>query len=347
MKLFATPTGKAGCDQVDGMIEGVHSELRQMFDQLAEIYAFEHGVGRTVMTTDGPHSKIQLDAQKRECEAQIVFHGGRALELALHVVYARGADRILGREYPGMSEKQLKQDRKSHNLKSLYERIITEFSDRNMKDAFENAYETALHSGVVDVYMDSKFICSFLLPDGIPFKEIQRNAIMDGLEMTLDHSDGFDGLLGSTSGGYSNFTQMPEDSFESFLAKADAVYYEGDNDGRRRNMRWAGYSARDHEYGRPYVVIGTGFFGRLVNRVIEVSEQQWTWDDGFKKRWHTRRLYRIEKTMNIHALQNYKEPVDLPEKISVDELMQKFGEFKPKYSKDYSFLHRKCELSSK
>ena len=112
-------------------------------------------------------------------------------------------------------------------------------------------------------------------------------------------------------------------------------------------MRWAGYSARDHEYGRPYVVIGTGFFGRLVNRVIKLSDQQWTWDDGFKKRWHTRRLYRIKKIMNIHALQNYKEPVDLPEMISVDESMQAFGEFKPKYSEDYNLLHRKCELSSK
>ena len=347
MKQFKTPTGKAGCDQVDAIIESVHSELKQMFDQVAELQAFKHGVGRTVKTENGPNSKIQLDAQKRECEAQIVSHGGRALELALHVVYARGADRIIGREYPGVSEKQMKKDRKNHSLKSLYDLIVTEFSGRNMKEAFEDVYQTALHSGVTDLYLDRKHIWSFLLPESVPFKEIQRNAMMDGSEMTLDHSDGFRSLFGQSSGGYSTFTQMPDDSFESFLAKADAVYYEGDSDGRRRNMRWAGYSVRDHEYGRPYVIIGTEFFGRLVNGVVKLSDEQWTWDDSFKERWHRRRLYIINNIMNSHAMQNYKNPVDLPEMISVEESMRMVDEWKPKYPENYTHLHRKFELSSK
>lgn len=347
MKQFITPTGKAGCDQVDAMIESVHSELKQMFDQVAELQAFDHGVGRTVMTTGGPDNKIRLDAQKRECQAQIVSHGGRALEIALHVVYARGTDRIMGREYPGVCEKQLKKDRKNHSLKKLYDRIITEFSGRNMKEAFEDVYQTALHSGVTDLYLDHKHIWSFLLSESVPFKEIQRNAMMDGSEMTLDHSDGFPSLLGPSSGGYSTFTQMPDDSFESFLAKADSVYYEGDSDGRRRNMRWADYSARDHEYGRPYVVIGTGFFGRLVNGIVKLSDEQWTWDDGFRERWHTRRQHIIGKIMKGHAMQNYKNPVDLPEMISVEESVKMIGGWKAEYPENYTHLHRKFELSSK
>lgn len=347
MKQFITPTGKAGCDQVDAMVESVHSELEQMFDQVAELQAFEHGVGRTVMTTGGPDNKIRLDAQKRECQAQIVSHGGRALEIALHVAYARGADRIMGREYPGVSKSQLRKDRESHSLKRLYDRIITEFADRNMKEAFEDAYQTALHSGVSDLYLDHNLIWSFLLPDSIPFREIQRNAMTDGSEMTLDHSDGFGGLFKSSSGGYSTFTRMPDDSFESFLAKADAVYYESDIDGRRRNMHWAGYSAKDHEYGRPYVIIGTGFFGRLVNRIVKLSDEQWTWDNGFRERWHTRRQHIIGNIMKGHAMQNYKNPVELPEMISVEESMRMIDRWKPEYPENYTRLHRKFELSSK
>ena len=318
-----------------------------MFSQVAELSALEHGGGRTVMTADAPSGKIRLNAQQRECQAQIVFHGGRALEIALHVVYARGADRIMGREYPGVSEKQMRKDRKNHCLKRLYDLIVTEFSDRNMKEAFEDVYQTALHSGVTDLYLEHDLIWSFLLPDSVPFREIRRSAMMDGSEMTLDHSDEFRGLFGPSSDGDSAFSQMSDDSFEAFLAKADALYYESDSTGRRRNMRWSNYSARDHEYGRPYVIIGTEFFGRLVNGIVKLSDEQWTWDDGFRKRWHQRRLYIINNIMNSHANQNYKNPVDLTEMISVEESIRRTDEWKPKYPENYTHLHRKLELSSK
>ena len=32
------------------------------------------------------------------------------MELALHVLYARGMDRILGRDYPGADPKQIQKD---------------------------------------------------------------------------------------------------------------------------------------------------------------------------------------------------------------------------------------------
>lgn len=49
-------------------------------------------------------------------------------------------------------------------------------------------------------------------------------------------------------------------TFGEFLKKADAVYYADDVRGPRKNMRWAHYNARDHEYGeRPHVVAGIMF----------------------------------------------------------------------------------------
>ena len=85
----------------------------------------------------------------------------------------------------------------------------------------------------------------------------------------------------------------------------------------------------------------------MVNGIIKLSDEQWTWDDGFKERWHTRRLYLIGNIMNSHAKQNYKNPVDLPEMISVEESMRKADEWKPKYPENYTHLHQKFELSSK
>lgn len=350
LNQFITPTGRAGCDQVDAMIESIHSELKQMFGQVAELSAFEHGVGRTVITGGGPNDKIQLDAQKRECQAQIAFHAGRALEVALHVVYARGADRIMGREYPGAVEEQMKKDRKTHSLKSLYDRIVAEFSDRDMKEAFEGVYQTALHASVTDIYLDGKHIGSFFISEDNPFKEVQRSAIRDGSEKTFDHSDGLRSLFGTPSDGESTFSRMSHACFESFLAKADAFYYEGDIDDRRRNMRWAGYSARDHEYGRPYVIIGSRFFARLTAGIVKLSGQSWTWSNSFKERFHERRLYIIDKIIKNHLMQNYENTaMELPKRISVQESIKRADEgklFRNNNPKDYTRFHKKLELSS-
>ncbi len=87
-------------------------------------------------------------------------------------------------------------------------------------------------------------------------------------------------------------------------------------------MRWAHYSARDHEYGRPYVVIGTKFFARLVRGVIGLSHREWTWDKGFARRYHERRQYSTRKLMEAHAMQNFREKIDFPEMISIDESLK-------------------------
>ncbi len=343
MKIFGTPKGRAGCDQVDAIVESAQSELEQMFHQAAKKRAIDHGVGRTVDTTDGSDSKIQLDAQKRECEAQIAFHGGRAVELALHVVYARAADRIIGREYPGVCRRLIAKDTRSHSLKYLYDRMLEEFSDRDMKSALEHAYQESFHKGIVDLFLDEKPLWSFFpREDDVPFREVSKGGMFRGAEMTHDHSR----FVFLEDPGESDFMRMPCDSFPTFLKKADAVYYESDVKGKRRNMRWTNYTARDHEYGRPYVVIGSEFFARLVGNIIKLSDEQWLWHPDFRVRWHERRHYIIDDTLKIHLMQNYNDKTEVPEIRSAQEAADDAAtRYDNNYPEDYRSRHREWKLS--
>ena len=339
MKTYQTPTGRAGSDQVNAMEESVNAHLEQMFDQIAKRNVLDYGVGRTTANSPGADTTLRLDAQRRECDASIVFHAGRALELALHIVYARGADQILGK---------IDKDRVSHNLADVYDRIVKDLNGRNMVDAFEDVYQRALHTGVVALLVDEELVSSFHLGDDIPFREIRMDRIVDGAEMTLDHSPNLlEALMGPTK-QTSGFMGMSHKTFEDFLQKSDSVYYVVGR--KRRNMRWAHYSARDHEYGRPYVVIGTKFFARLVGGIVGLSNQRWTWDEAFARRLLERRQYNIRKLMEAHAMQNFREEIDFPEMISIDESLKQFtamsGPPKRPSKDDYDFLHRKWEIST-
>ena len=244
--------------------------------------ALQHGVGRTVDGQFGqPDMLVRLDAQKRECDAGVIFHAGRALELALQVLYARGTDRIPGREYPGVPEKEIERDRKSHSLERLYARVLIDMSERPLGAAFEHVYQEALHRGLVDVVVDRKIRTTVFLPESKPFYVARIDKISDGVESTRDHTgdselsdsarwhEVFESMFSAASGAD---LQTDPGNFVEFLQMADTVYYDSDIDvHRRRNMRWAGYSARDHEYGRPYKTIGTAFFARLVRGVIGIS----------------------------------------------------------------------------
>ena len=90
-------------------------------------------------------------------------------------------------------------------------------------------------------------------------------------------------------------------------------------------MRWGHYSARDHEQGRPYVVIGPEFFARLVNGIMQLSHQRWTWDAEFARRWHQHRQYNAMETMKALAKQNLREPIEFPEMMPIDEAMRVVG----------------------
>ena len=236
----------------------------------------------------------------------------------MHIVFACGADRILGREYPGADKEKLRKDRKTHSLASLYERIKTDFADRDMCSAFEEVYLEALHRGITDVYLDGDLCNSCLLDDDRPFIQLNKCSIIDGAEMTLDHVDG-DPLFSDT-GEISEFEKLPYSNFNGFLKKADAVYYKAYSQGPRKDLRWAHYSARDHECGRPYVVAGIKFFARLVKGVIELSRQQWIWHPEFRQRWHERSQYIIKKLVHDHLMQRFQNVPELPEMKSVGEM---------------------------
>jgi len=349
MHVFETPVGQAGWDQIHGMTESVHAELEQMFWQGAKLDALLHGVGRAAYVGDSADGKVSLDAQMRECQAQHTFHAGRALELAMHIVYACGTDRIIGRDYPRIDEKVLKKDRKTHNLSSLYERIGCEFTDRDIRGAFEDVYQEALHRGVTDVFLDDAFYDSYILDDDHPFFVFNKRSVIDGAELTLDHAD-WGRSLSSGAKETLQFSQLPLQTFSEFLKKADAVYYTSDTGGQRRNMRWAHYSSRDHEYGRPYVVAGAKFFARLVKGVVSLSNQQWTWHPEFRQRWHQRRQYNVDKIVRTHLQQSYQGELELPEMKPIEEMEELslwLNDGKNfRQQKAYKNLHMKLKLQS-
>ena len=349
MMTFYTPKGKAGSDQLLAMEESVNTQLEQMFQLHTKLNVLTYGIGRTTLTTEyGSEATIRRDAQRNACDDGIVFHAGRAIELAMSIVYARGVDRILGREYPDVSVTQMKRDRASHCLHSLYQRIRQDLSAHNMVDAFEDIYQQALHEGIVDVVLDEKVISSVLLRQDSPFWEVRNSKIMDGAELTLDHSK-FDDLF-TFLDGTSKFMQIPADTFEQFLAKADALYYETDlGTKRRRSMRWSHYAARDNEYSRPRVTIGIRFFGRLIKAIVELSNQQWMWDERFLRRWHERRQYNIKKLMEIHVMQNFNAEISFPEMISVEDAMKHILKSKASENlkRGYDNLHTKWPFKTK
>ena len=74
-----------------------------------------------------------------------------------------------------------------------------------MKDAFEDVYQRALHDGVIiDLYLDEKLIDSLSLVENVPFREVTRSRMMDGAEMTLDHSGPKDLMRAILGGSHGN-----------------------------------------------------------------------------------------------------------------------------------------------
>ena len=348
METFHPPVGSAGFDQVSAMKESVNGHIEQMFYMFAKKNVLEYGVGRA-SNLERKDDRIRLDARKRECDSSIVFHAGRSLELAFHVVYACGTDHILGREYPGVSDTQIKKDRRNHSLVGLYHRIINDLDGRNMTDALEDIYQRALHKGVVDLFVDDKLVSSFQISEDIPFRERIMGGIMDGAETTIDHLSDFGDLIFPRERS-SDFLKMSHRTFENFLQKAGSVYYEGDipdkqGNTHRKNMRWAHYSARDHEYGRPYIVIGTEFFARLVAGIVALSKDVRIWDKDFARRYIERRQYNIKNRINIHLKQDFRESIDLPDMITIDETIKRLGELDPTNASHSTYLGQPpCEM---
>ena len=266
----------------------------------------------------------------------------------------------MGREYPGVSQKELKKDREGgHGLRRLYQQIIDDLDEREMESAFEDVFQTALHKGIIDVYLDDKLVTSLFQAKDVPFSEKRINSVTSGVEYTLDHSSPEDMIFPRDSGP-SDFSKMPYKTFVQFLDKADASYYESDildgkGNTKRRDMRWSHYSARDHEYARPYVVVGVEFFARLAKGIVFLSNQAWVWDKAFAERFIERHQNYAISNMRVLAKQNIKKEVEFPDPIPVKCLLNSYISFSEisrvnsseVEKRDYSIHHTKLRYLSK
>lgn len=328
MQTFVTPEGKAGIDQVIAIQESVQSNIERMFQCIATRESIQYGVGRNAKAKSDFADQARLDARKRECDASITFFAGRALELSLHALYASGADRILGREYPDASKKEIEKERKTHSLYRLYQRICKDLNNRNIQVALDNGYKRALHKGIQEI-VSQEDVCMYSILDSedCPFRVKKIGRIVDGAEMTLDHLSNFSDLIFPQK-NQSDFEKLSYETFEKFLLRSDEVYYasdfsDEDGNAQRKNMRWEHYSYRDHEYGRPYHVVGTKFFARLVQEVITLANESWTWSESFARRFFKRRQYVIKNKINQLIVQSFGKELDLPEMIGIEEEIRK------------------------
>ena len=343
MQWFPTPKGEAGSDQLDAMEESTQAAIEQMFWQVAKRDSLSFGVGRAAKkSSDSPDRDMRLDAQKRECDGLIVFHAGKALETSLHIIYAKTNNRILGREYPGVSATRMSKDRRSHSLAALYDDILESIETqpelrKQLEDEFESIYQTAFHRGVQDLIVDGELVHRCFLVEDAPFREARIGGLRHGAQITMDHSS-FRQLLTPPEGA-SDFSQLRCRNFHEFLVKADVAYYG------RSNMRWAHYSARDHERGRPYVVVGTRFFARLVQDLVAMSNEQWMWDELFARRWHERRHVIVGDVVRAHIKQSFVGNTELPDMSSVDEMMESYGSIRSSRTDDYDSIHIKWKFN--
>lgn len=225
--------------------------------------------------------------------------------------------------------------------------------------AFEDKYQHAFHRGIVSIYNGGEKISDIVSLDQHPFTEkaTGTGALRFGGEHTMDHSTIKDIFV--RPDGTSDFSKLSERTFQEFLKKADSVYYKDDiaKKGRRRNMRWGGYSARDHEIGRPYVVVGVYFFSRLVQGIIELSREPWTWHQDFLRRSVQRNHHNVVNKVRALAQQVLKTEGDWPELwrggtdkdvFSIEEIMEHWR-YKTPYPAigkgEYSHLHTKLDLN--
>ena len=342
MQFFPTPKGEAGSDQLNAMEESVQAAIEQMFWQAAKRDSLSFGVGRAASkSSDSPDRDMRLDAQKRECDGLIVFHAGKALETSLQVIYAKVNNRIPGREYPGVSIDRMRKDRQTHSLGALHDAILSSVDTKpglpqELENEFESVYQTAFHKGVQDLIVDGELLHRFFLVEDAPFREARMGGLRHGAAITMDNSSVRHLLMPPES--ESDFSKLPCRNFPEFLNKADVAYYG------RRNMRWAHYSARDHERGRPYVIVGTRFFARLVQGLVEMANEQWMWDEQFAKRWHERRRVIVGDLVRTHIQHSFAGNPELPELTSIDEMMKSYRSTRSSRTDDYDNIHVKWEF---
>ena len=327
MQIFHTPLGKAGSDQLYGMEEAIQGDIRAMFQAGAERDALDYGVGSTVDKRLYHDGRVLLKARKREHDARITWTAGKAIERALQLIHAYGTDRIMGREFPGVDDKQLEEDtQRGHDLSRLRQMILDDLPGRDMENGLEDAYQKALNPGLLVVTLDDQHMwTTFASLEDIPLRERITGGVSDGEEYTLDHSSYESLLFQELDEAKSEFSELPIDTLEQFLYKADQSYYERDRgSGKRRNMNWAFYSARDHEPGRPYAVAGMRFFARLAKELVGLAKQPWVSDKRRLVREIERGNYNIRELLIVHAKQRFRDEIEFPPMITAEEMADKW-----------------------
>ena len=288
MNASITPEGTAGEDTRFEIEESVNSHIERMFTQAAKSRALEHGVGYNSDLGANLPDHRRLQALQAECDAAVNFHAGRALDLALQLVFAVVADRIFGRKSKGVANKTVLLDRKKHDLHHLYTRILEEASGPDgvggdmLVKTLDHAYKTALHRGIVDVMeKDGKIIRSFHFTEDQPFRLVNRSGWSVGAEFTMDDSDGRpfgEKILHPLT--HPGFSEMSQKTFRDFLEKADRSYFGEAHLKKNRgglNMRSNDYRARDTIAFNAHARAGTEFFGRLCREIVMMARQPGIW----------------------------------------------------------------------
>ncbi len=283
MNVTRTPEGAAGEDTRFAIEESVNSHLERMFMQAAKNDALGYSVGRTSDHGTGLSEHRRFEALRAECDAAVSFHAGRALDLALQLVFAVASDQIFGRA--SRENPKAEPDRYSHDLHHLNALILKKSSELGgvgrdlLAQTLEHAYQTALHRGVVDVVdKNSNIIGAFVAPENQPFRTVNWTGLSVGAELTMDDSNEkpwFEQMLRPDIP--TAFKEMSLETFRAFLKKADKSYFGEVRLERCHNMRSHDYRARDTVAFNPCARAGTAFFGRLCKEIVMLAAQHGIW----------------------------------------------------------------------
>ncbi|MCY4259560.1 MAG: hypothetical protein OXC91_04775 [Rhodobacteraceae bacterium] len=316
-----TPDGAAGQDTRYSIEESADSHLERMFMQHAKWQALKYSVGRTSNLGASRGDTLRFQSQRAECNAAVNFHAGRALDLAMQLVFAVVADRIFGRRSAAVDGTKTEKERRRHHLYWLYNRILEEAADRSdpfgadLRQAFDDAYQRALHKGVVDALCDDNIIGSYVPPEDQPFRTISDKSLQDGVELTVDPKK--TNLLAEVFGQNTPtpFDKMPLRNFDDFLRKADKSYL---GEGPGLNMRGNDYHARDQERFKSYARAGTEFFGRLCREIVTLADQPGVWHDELARRFFEQRTYIVGRKIKTLIAQNFQDTA--PALKTIDDL---------------------------
>ena len=345
------PTGSAlGADQADAIV----SEVRLHLDLMRR---FAH-------RRDHPPNALKRTEEKSahrvQCDFHVVWHAGRALELALHGIYAVANNRIRGREAPGIPDEQVAAERREgHSVRTIYHRLIENVDNSDAVVAtLEDCYQSALHEGATDVYVNGDKVGSeYTTRADSPFLMDSVQQIVAGREATQDYAIGhfftysdvitnrFETLSADVrkriGDAISKFWKMSGATFSEFLAKADKAYYG------EKGMRYADYWWRDHEDFRPYIRVGWRFFDRLIRKLVELCQSYWIMEESYFKR-QMARLSDYNREYGRQMIKDWSDEahdVALPKKREDMEHLRR-PLYRDPEEYDYTILHTKRHIST-